>query len=111
MTKAHKIYKIGKSYVILNINADVHRSKFRVDARYALQEQILRKLGLTPLFTFHTMGGTYHMRGLMNARKYFADNKFAKLYRVADGVELKVQKIKKEIRRERARGIKEGGVI
>jgi hypothetical protein len=52
------------------------------------------------------MGGAWRMEGLMNARKYFADNKFAKLHRVADGIELKVQKAKKEIRKEIRDGLR-----
>ena len=71
-----------------------------IERPLSTQERILKKLGLKPLFKFSTMGGTYRMEGIINARKYFANNKFAKLHRVADGIELKVQKAKKEIRRE-----------
>lgn len=103
MTKHHLVFKIGKRYIVVNINGGASAAKrihYGKSVPLTTQERILKKMRLKPLFEFNTMGGTYRMEGVINARKYFANNKFAKLYRVADGVELKVQKAKKEIRRE-----------
>lgn len=99
MSHCHKIYRIGKRYIVVNAH------KFRPSK--PRHELIIKKLGLKLLFTFNTVGGMYQMGGIVNARKYFADNKFAKLNRVADGVELQVQKAKKEIRREKKNGVRD----
>lgn len=105
MTLHHLVFKVGRSYIIVNVNGGVSAAKREHYGEKMLplttQERILKKLKLKPLFEFNAMGGVYRMEGIINARKYFADNKFAKLHRVADGVELKVQKAKKEIRKEK----------
>ena len=110
MTIRHRVYKVGKRYIVVNCGWNPTSRHFKVDdVKYSLQEQILDKLKIKSIFIFNTMGGMYRMEGVMNARKYFADNKFAKLYRVADGIELKVQKAKKEIRRELRNGVRNKG--
>lgn len=109
MTLHHLVYRVNKRYIIVNINGGAsaaRRAHYGKSVPLTTQERILQKIGIKPAFEFNTMGGAYRKEGIINARKYFANNKLAKLYRVADGVELKVQKAKKEIRRELRNGVR-----
>lgn len=101
----HEIYRLGKRHIVINVAVEPRNTKHPRPPTF--QMLVLKKMGLKPVCVFNTMGGMYRMYGVVNARKYLADNRMAKLMRVADGVEIRVRQAKKAVRKEQPYGVRD----